>query len=123
MRSLKHLFVGVAFLLVSGCTGQEEQVLTTFFTAIQGGDDNVIQSVSLAKFPGGVESWELVEIGAESRAPFALPELHGKLAKKRSELRIETQRNSNFAGDNRSLFDEYNKKRGESRADIQRRVG
>ena len=110
MRSLKHLFVGVAFLLVSGCAGQEEQVLNTFFTAIQGGDDNAIQSVSLAKFPGNVESWELVEIGAESQAPFTLPELHGELEKKRSELRIETEKYANFAGDNRSLFDEYKKK-------------
>ena len=114
MRSLKHLFVGVAFLLVSGCGGQEEQVLNVFFTAIQGGDDNVIQSVSLAKFPGDVEFWELVEIGAESRAPFTLPELHEKLAKKRSELRIETEKNSNFAGDNKSLFDEYQKKHAEN---------
>ena len=52
MRSLKHLFVGVAFLLVSGCGGQEEQVLNVFFTAIQGGDDNVIQSVSARKVSG-----------------------------------------------------------------------
>ena len=114
MRSLKQLFVGVAFLLVSGCGGQEEQVLNVFFTAIQGGDDNVIQSVSLAKFPGDVESWELVEIGAESRAPFTLPELHEKLTKKRSELRIETEKNSNFAGDNKSLFDEYQKRHAEN---------
>ena len=70
--------------------------------------------LSLAKFPGDVESWELVEIGAESRAPFTLPELHEKLAKKRSELRIETEKNSNFAGDNKSLFDEYQKKHAEN---------
>jgi len=113
MRSLRFVLIAVTLALMAGCTGQEKQVLDTFFAAIQGGDDAAMQRISLATFPGSVETWELVEIGPESQAPFTLSELHGKLAKKRSELRIENQKNANYAGDYRSLFEEYKKKHAE----------
>lgn len=113
MRSLGILIAGVAFVLLPGCTGQEEQVVDMFLSAIQGGDDEAMHRVSLAKFPGDVDSWELVEIGPESEAPFTLPDLHEKLAKKRSELRIENGKNSNYAGDYKELFEEYKTKHKE----------
>ena len=113
MRSLWILIAAVALVVASGCTGQEEQVVDMFFSAVQGRDDAAMERVSLAKFPGDVQSWELVEIGPESEAPFTLPELHEKLAKKRSKLRIENEKNANYAGDYRALFDEYKKKRAE----------
>ena len=94
MRSLHYAFVALAILLFSSCTAPEQQLVDTFFTAVQGGDEAALSRVSLATFTG-------------------LPELHEKLMKKRSEVRIETQKNANYAGDYRELFDEYKKRKAE----------
>jgi hypothetical protein len=105
--------VAVAIVVVVSCSGQEQQVLSNFFEAVKGGDAAVLASVSLAAFEGGVETWELVEMGPESVAPFELPGLHEQLMKKRSEIKIENGTNANYAGDHRELFDEYKKKKAE----------
>jgi len=103
----------VAIVVLASCSGQEQQVLSDFFQAVQGGDETTAARVSLATFEGEVESWEIVEVGSESVAPFELPGLHERLMKKRSEIKIENGTNSNYAGDHRALFDEYKKKKAE----------
>ena len=113
MRSLRKMSVAVAIVVLVSCSGQEQQVLSNFFEAVKGGDAAALASVSLAAFEGGVETWELVEMGPESVAPFELPGLHEQLMKKRSEIKIENGTNANYAGDHRELFDEYKKKKAE----------
>ncbi len=87
--------------------------MSNFFQAVQGGDEAALARVSLAAFEGAVESWEFVDMGPESVAPFELPGLHEQLMKKRSEIKIENGTNANYAGDHRDLFDEYKKKKAE----------
>ncbi len=87
--------------------------MSDFFQAVQGGDEIAAARVSLATFEGEVESWEIVEVGPESVAPFELPGFHERLMKKRSEIKIESGTNSNYAGDHRALFEEYKKKKVE----------
>gem|GEM_PF-3572160 len=113
MRSLRKMSFAVAIVVLASCSGQEQQVLSDFFQAVQGGDESTAARVSLATFEGEVESWEIVEVGPESVAPFELPGLHEQLMKKRSEIKIENGTNSNYAGDHRALFDEYKKKKAE----------
>lgn len=116
MRSLEKLIVLVAILLAAGCTGQEERVLDMFFTAVQEGNEDAIGRISLAEFTARVDSWELLEIGAESQSPFSLRELYASLEKKERELRIESQRNAHFANDHRSVFEEHQRRHKEDPA-------
>ncbi len=111
--SLRKMSFAVAIVVLASCSGQEQEVLSNFFQAVQGGNEAAVARVSLAAFEGAVESWELVDMGPESVAPFELPGLHERLMKKRSEIKIENGTNSNYAGDHRALFDEYKKKKAE----------
>jgi len=113
VRSLRKMSFAVAIVVLASCSGQEQQVLSSFFQAIQGGDETTAARVSLATFEGEVESWEIVEVGPETVAPFELPGLHEQLMKKRSEIKLENGTNANYAGDHRDLFDEYKKKKAE----------
>jgi len=85
--------------------------LTTFFTAVQNGDEEALARVSLAAFDGNVDSWELVEMGPEAKTAFALPALYEKLMKKRSEVRVETEKNAFYAEDHRDMYEQYKKKK------------
>ncbi len=113
VRSLRKISIAGAVVVLASCSGQEQEVLSSFFQAVQGGDEAAVASVSLAAFDGTVETWELVEVGPESVAPFELPGLYEQLMKKRSEIKIVNETNANYAGDHRELFDEYKKKRAE----------
>ena len=113
MRSLRKMSIAGAIVVLASCSGQEQQVLSNFFQAVQGGDEAAVANVSLAAFDGTVETWELLDMGPESVAPFELPGLHEQLMKKRSEVKIENGTNANYAGDHRELFDEYKKKKAE----------
>ena len=113
MQNLRKLSFAVAVIVLASCSGQEQQVLDSFFQAVQGGDEVAVASLSLAGFEGEVETWELVEMGEESVAPFELPGLHEQLMKKRSEVKLKNDMNANYAGDHRELFDEYKKKKAE----------
>jgi len=112
--SWRRRLVLVMLLLVWSCTAQEEQVLTTFFDAVQQGDQGAAARIALADFPGTVESWELVEIGPESQSRFTLSEMYAKLRKKQRELRIESEKNGYFRSDHRDLFAEYQKSHAEN---------
>jgi len=70
VRSLRKMSFAVAIVVLASCSGQEQQVLSDFFQAVQGGDEIAAARVSLATFEGEVESWEIVEVGPESVAPF-----------------------------------------------------
>ena len=81
MRGFTKVSTLGAMLFLFSCTPPEEQVLNTFFTALQNGDADALARVSLAPFEGDVESWEIVAVGPEARKPFALPELLESLKK------------------------------------------
>ena len=116
MRNLRKMSFAVAIIVLTSCSGQEQRVLSNFFQAVQGGDETAVSRLSLTAFDGGVESWELIEIGTESVEPFELPAIHEQLMKKRSEVRVANEINANYAGDHRALFAAYQKKKAEGRA-------
>ncbi len=114
MRSYFKTLIAVSILL-SACEGgdPEEQVLRAFFTAVQKGDRAGVERVSLAPFDGTLESWEIIERGAESEAPFQLADLEAQLETKRNEVSAQRQGNMSFVSDNRDTYDAYKNKYAE----------
>ena len=62
VRSLKNTSFAIAIVVLASCTGQEQEVLSNFFQAVQGGDETAVSRLSLTAFDGGVESWELMAV-------------------------------------------------------------
>ena len=77
VRTASLLFGVPAAALAAFCSpAPEEGLIQQFFRAIQQEDRVSASGVSMVAFPGGpVESWEVVEIGAETEGPYRVPEL------------------------------------------------
>ncbi len=114
MRSFFKVLVATS-LLLSACGGgdPEEQVLGDFFSAVQKGDRAGAERVSLAAFDNKPESWEIVERGPESEAPFQLADLEAQLKNKRDEAEAQRVGNASFISDNSDTYDAYKKKYAE----------
>ena len=66
-------------ILVSACGGAEQEVLRKFFQATIDEDTSTVAAVSLVSLPGvAVQSWDVVEVGPTTSAPFKLGELRGR---------------------------------------------
>ncbi len=114
VRSSFKISIAISILL-SACGGgdSEEQVLRGFFDAVQKGDRAALERVSLAGFDGKLESWEIIERGTESEAPFQLADLEARLEAKRNELSAQRKENASFVSDNRETYDAYKTKYAE----------
>lgn len=110
MRKLFKAFFAVPVLL-SACGGgdPEQQVLDEFFRAVQKGDRAGAERVSLAAFEGKPESWEILERGAESEAPFALADLEAQRKQKQDEAEAQKTGNATFLNDNSDTYEAYKK--------------
>jgi hypothetical protein len=98
--------IAISILLCACGRGDpEEQVVGAFFTAVQRGDRPAVERVSLAAFDGKPVSWEIVERGQESEAPFQLADLEEQLRKKRDEVSAQRDGNASFVSDNRDTYD------------------
>jgi hypothetical protein len=114
VRSFFKILVGITILL-SACGGgdPEAEVLGAFFSAVQRSDRAGIERVSLAPFDGKPESWEIVERGAESEAPFQLADLEAQLESKRDEVRAQKEGNASYISDNSDTYESYKRKYAE----------
>ena len=114
MRRFFKTLVGISFLL-SACGGgdPEAEVLGAFFSAVQKSDRVGVGRVSLAPFDGMPESWEIVERGTESEAPFQLADLEAQLQSKRDELKAQKDGNASFISDNTDTYEAYKAKYAE----------
>ncbi len=114
MRSFFKVLVGISILL-SACGGgdPEAEVLGTFFSAVQKSDRAGAERVSLAPFDGKPESWEIVERGTESEAPFQLADLEAQLESKRDEVKAQKDGNASYIGDNSDTYEAYKRKYAE----------
>ncbi|HXK39747.1 MAG TPA: hypothetical protein VJ837_02865 [Candidatus Paceibacterota bacterium] len=108
MRSFFKMLVGISILL-SACGGgdPEADAVGAFFNAVQKGDRAGVERVSIAPFDGKPESWEIVERGPESEAPFHLADLEAQLQSKRDEVRSQKEETANFIGDNSDTYESY----------------
>jgi len=107
LRTLAMLVV----LLCVACSGGQQQVVSSFLTAVQTGNEDAAKAASLVEFPGGVESWEVVEVGPILSGPFAIAELQLKLSQLSRERRTKKDNNAYFVQDHRSAYDDYTAKR------------
>jgi hypothetical protein len=114
VRSYFKTLIAISILL-SACGGgdPEAEVLGAFFSAVQKSDQAGVERVSLAPFEGTLESWEIIERGTESEAPFQLADLEAQLEAKRKEVSDQRQANTSFISDNRDTYDSYTRKYAE----------
>jgi hypothetical protein len=96
-------------ILLSACGGgdPEAQVVDAFFRAAQKGDRAGIERISLAAFDEKLQSWEIVERGSESEAPFGLADLEERLKSKQDEVTAQREGNVGFINDNRDTYEAY----------------
>ena len=114
MRNFFRILIAVSILLPACGSGDPEaDVLGAFFSAVQKGDRAGVERVSLASFDGKPESWEIVERGTESEAPFQLADLEEQLKNKRNEVSAQKEGNASFIGDNRDTYEAYTAKYAE----------
>lgn len=104
-------FVVAASLLGLGCSGPEQGVVDSFFAAVQKGDESAAKIVSTVAFAGAARSWEIVEVGPQTREPFALPMLQAKVSELSDERRSNKEENEAFLESHESLFEQYQAKR------------
>jgi hypothetical protein len=110
MGGFRITTLGSALALIISCSPPEEQLVKTFLLAAQGGDEAMVSGVSLVKFPGSVASWEILEIGPESKEPFPLAEIRKELADVESQIKINNERHANFLSDNAKMVTEYRRR-------------
>lgn len=72
--------LGVVIVIsATACGGAEEEVLRKFFRATINEDTRTVAAVSLVSFPGSaIQSWDVVEVGPTTSAPFTLGELRSQ---------------------------------------------
>jgi hypothetical protein len=114
MRSFSKISIAFS-LLLTACGGgdPEEQVVGAFFNAVQKGDRAGAERVSLAAFDDKVASWEILERGTESDAPFQLADLEAQLKAKRDEAEAQRVGNASFISDNSATYEAYKAKYAE----------
>src|SRR3990172_13371365 len=100
MGGIRLVALGSTLALFVSCSGADQQAVTTFLTAVQGADEATLSGISLVKFPGSVTSWEILEIGPESKEPFLLAQIRDELSALEQQLEIKRERHANFLSDN-----------------------
>lgn len=110
MGGIRRAVLGATLALFVACTGAEQQVVKTFLTAVQGGDETTLSNVSLVKFPGSVVSWEILEVGPESSEPFPLADVRKELAELEIKIEFQQERHANFLSDNAEKAAEYRRR-------------
>jgi hypothetical protein len=115
VRSFFKILIAISILLPA-CGGgdPEAEVVGAFLSAVQKGDRAGVERVSVASFDGKPESWEIVERGAESEAPFQLADLEAQLKSKRDEVTAQRNGNASFISDNLDTYEAYKKKYAEN---------
>lgn len=114
MRRFFEALVAIsALLLACGDADPEKQVVDSFFTAVKDGDAAAVERVSLIPFEGQAETWEIVERGPESEAPFELADLEAQLRSKRTEVDAQRSDISTFISDNRETYEAYTRQYAE----------
>lgn len=111
LRTLAPILLSA--VLIVGCSGGESQVVDTFLTAVQGGDEEMAKAVSMAEWTGKVESWEIVELGPSSSEAFQLAELESEFSKIMSDRKVEQQKNDYYRQDHKEQLAEYDARRKE----------
>ena len=110
MRNVGTLVLVLIMAFLVSCTPPEHDVLNTFISASQAGNEDAVAAVSLAKFPSEVSSWELVELGPESTSPFGLAGFYEELDSLKEELEDKILENDAFLQENKAVYLDYKQK-------------
>jgi hypothetical protein len=110
MSGIRATALGSTLTLILSCSGGEQQLVTTFLTAVQGGDEAMLAGLSLVEFPGSVTSWEILEVGPESNEPFALAEVREEFVALEKEIGSDAETHAAFLADNAGRAEEYQRR-------------
>lgn len=90
-RGEKRLWASaiLATWLSAACAGPEQEVIDRYLGASQRGDNDMVAALSMVAFPVDVESWNVLELGAETREPYRIPELRAKVAAAEDERDVQ----------------------------------
>ena len=110
MRNIRMLILAPITALLVSCAPPEHGVLNAFISAVQAGNADAVAAVSVAKFPGKVSSWEIVELGPESTKPFGLTGLYEELDSLKEEFEDKIAENDAFLQENEAAYLEYKPK-------------
>lgn len=114
MRRSFGISIAISVLFFAcGESDPEAEVVNAFFGAVQTGDQAGIERVSVTTFEGKPQSWEIVERGTESEAPFELAELEKQLQEKRNAVSAQRNEIASFLSDNHDTYEAYKAKYAE----------
>jgi hypothetical protein len=110
MGRIRLLVILSILVLMVSCSGGEQQILKTFFIAVQGGDNATLSGISVVKFPGTVSSWEILEVGPDSKEPFTLAAKRAEYLELEKSVKKAQADNEAFLQDNSKQAAEYQKR-------------
>jgi hypothetical protein len=98
-------------LLASSCAPPEQRVIDAYLGAVRDGDEAIMKGVSLASPPeGGIESWEVIEIGTESTEAYRLAEIRAEHFQAKQALEEKVMDNDEFLRENEKIALRYQQK-------------
>jgi hypothetical protein len=74
----RGLVVALSLSWTFGCGSQEKSLVDRYFNAVRAKDHQTLTSFAAVAFDKPVESWKVLNVGEERRAPAMLPELLAK---------------------------------------------
>jgi hypothetical protein len=107
MSRHKAIIVFSALVILVSCGGPDQRALNNYLKAVKNGDKVAMAGVSSVEFPETVESWNIMEVGPESVAPFPLKELSRKLREAKMDLQYIAEKDYLFLSDNQHLYRRY----------------
>jgi hypothetical protein len=90
-------------LAVGACSGTESKVVDQYFTALKANDTNTLTSFALVQFDQPVQDWKVTQVGPDTKAPAALPDLVKRQKDAEAELAQNT-RDARAWGNDLSIY-------------------
>jgi hypothetical protein len=107
MLKYKLFMLLAALVILVSCGGQDQQALNAYFKAVVSGDNAALAAVAAVEFPEKVQSWEILEIGSESAAPFQLKDLTRKKREAEIDMKYIAEKDYLFLSDNQHHYRRY----------------
>jgi hypothetical protein len=112
LRRKSFLLISALIILVFGsglvsCGGPDQKALDTYLKAVRNKDKVAMAAVSSVDFPETVQSWEVVEIGAESIEPNPLKNMARTLKEAEMDLKYIAEKDYLLLSDNQHHYKRY----------------
>jgi hypothetical protein len=102
MRNHRLGWTGLLALAVAAtaCGHPEQRVIDQYFNAVNAQDDQTLSSFAAVKFDKKVDSWSIVQVGAESKVAAPLPGMVAKITEIEAEIKKNREKAAAYAQEN-----------------------